>query len=167
MLRLRSATILQQRAALHKTTNIIITSLLSLTTLLWLSSYTHHTAIGIDHDFEQQDTVLHKYYRINWTGYGSIWIGYGSVRKPNNAQPLEKFDLAAAFFHSQYKTPNLSTQTSWNRLGFWYINGEEPKPVFWIGIPSWLPVLILILLLFVSNRKPKGNSSLNKFNSRT
>ncbi|CAA6826824.1 MAG: Unknown protein [uncultured Thiotrichaceae bacterium] len=138
---------------MHKASNILIRGLLVITTVLWLTSYTRHTAIGIDHDVEQQDRILHKYYRTNWTGHGSIWIGYGSLIKPDDSsQLLEKFDLAAAFFHRKYISLEGKSQTGWNKLGFWYINSSEPRPVFWIGIPSWLPVQLLVLLLFAQKK---------------
>lgn len=141
---------------MHKATNILIWGLLIITTVLWLTSYTRHTAIGIDHDFEKKDSILHKYYRINWTGHGSIWIGYGSiVRAYESSQILEKFDLAAAFFHHKYKPPEATNKTLLNRLGFCFINAKNPKPVFWIGIPSWLPVLLLAFMLFLHKKYQK------------
>jgi len=125
-------------------------------TLLWLSSYTHHTAIGIDHDFKHKDQILHVFYRINWTGHGSIWVGYGSVWKlPETVKKLEKFDPASVFFQRIHKP--LNSPSFWNKLGFWYIHSTTPKPVLWIGIPSWLPVLALLFLImrFDKNKKTK------------
>ena len=115
-------------------------SCLAVLTILWLSSYTHHTGIGIDHDFQRGDRMLRTYSRISWTGYGSLWLGYGSRWfEADEAVEPENFDLASVFFRRVTKT--LVSPTHWNQLGFWYINVQQPKPAFWVGIPSWLPVL--------------------------
>jgi hypothetical protein len=118
-----------------------------------LSSYTHHTGVGVDHDFEQGDKVLHIYPRISWTGHGSIWLGYGSfIKDKNEGAVLERFDLAAVFFKRVTKQLN-PLASSWNRIGFWYINGQSPKASLWIGVPSWLPVLLIGLFLYGGWRK--------------
>ncbi len=136
---------------MQKAFNRLLSALLILTTLLWLSSYTHHTAIGIDHDTRQKNAVLNKFYRINWNGHGSILVGYGGVWKESNgAAPLEKFDPASVFFKRAGKAPQANSV--WNDLGFWYINATKPRPSFWIGIPSWLPVLGLGFILFIRLR---------------
>ena len=111
-------------------------------TVLWLSSYTHHTGFGIDHDFQRGDRTLRTYSRISWTGYGSLWFGYGSrwLEAKEIVKP-ENFDLAAVFFRRVTKP--LASPTHWSRLGFWYIHAQQPKPTFWVGIPSWLPVLAM------------------------
>ena len=110
--------------------------------ILWLSSYTHHTGVGIDHDFQRGDRMLRTYSRISWTGYGSLWFGYGSrwLESKEIVKP-ENFDLAAVFFRRVTKP--LASPAHWNRLGFWYIDVKQPKPAFWVGIPSWLPVLAM------------------------
>lgn len=129
-------------------------SLFALVTLLWLSSYTHHTGFGVDHDFEQENNkVLHTFSRISWTGHGAIWLGYGSTIKDKNAA-LEKLDLAAVFFKPVQK-PLSPSASVWNRVGFWYINGQSPKSSLWLGVPSWLPVLLIGLCLYVYRRKAR------------
>lgn len=135
----------------HKSMHTFFIILLSIalfaTTALWLSSYTHHTAIGIDHDYQKTEGVLHVFYRITWNGHGSLWVGYGSTWKnPNNTEKLEKFDPASVFFQSVDKP--LGKVSFWRKIGFWYIHSTKPKPVFWIGVPAWLPVIFLIFLLW-------------------
>lgn len=139
---------------MQKAFNVLLSGLLLLATLLWLSSYTHHSSIGIDHDFEKQDRILHKFYRVNWNGHGSILLGYGSVWKAvDKTKPLEKFDPASALL-KPVKKP-LESNFYWNSVGFWYINSPSPRPTFWIGIPSWLPVLGLALILIILLRSTK------------
>lgn len=134
--------------AMRKTINLLLSLLLLVTALLSISSYTHHSSIGVDHDFEQQDRVLHKYYRVNWTGYGSILIGYGSQwRHKDVARPLEKFDLASSFLKPA-EVP-AERDSFWKRMGFWFVCSASPAPIFWIGVPGWLPVLFLTLLLLI------------------
>ena len=136
-------------------TKYLSASLFALVTLLWLSSYTHHTGFGIDHDFEQENKVLHTFSRISWTGHGSIWLGYGSTLQDKSEKVvLEKFDIAAVFFKT-VKKPLSSAVSFWNRLGFWYVNGQSPRSSLWIGVPSWLPVLLVSLLLYGCWRKAR------------
>lgn len=126
---------------------VVSSGVLFVLTCLWLSSYTHYTSFGVDHDLERGDRVLHVFGRIRWTGYGSFWVGYGSTWKARNAvEKLERFDPAAVFFRRA--TEPLSTASFWNRAGFWFIHASQPRPTLWIGVPSWLPVLLLGLLLF-------------------
>ena len=116
-------------------------------TILWISSYTHYTSLGIDHDIEREHQTLHVFARIRWTGHGSIWIGYGSQwKQADSITQLEKFDLAGVFFRRA--TQSLDAPSFWNRVGFWFIRSQSPQPTFWVGIPSWLPVLVLGWLLF-------------------
>ena len=124
-------------------------------TMLWLSSYTHHTGVGVDHDFEYEGKILRTYSRISWTGHGSIWVGYGSTWKESHPglRP-EQFDLAAVFFQrvNQQTDKLLNAPSFWNEAGFWFIRGTVTKPTLWIGVPSWLPVLVLGGLLFSLRR---------------
>lgn len=134
---------------MKKLIRLFLCILLLLTGLLWLSSYTHHSSIGIDHDYQTPQGVLHVFYRLNWTGNGSLWAGYGSKRG-ETTDTLEKFDIAGVLLKRSHTT--VKAQSVWNQLGFSYIHAKQPKPTFWIGIPSWLPVLILGLLCFVLQR---------------
>jgi len=117
-----------------------LTASLLLLMVFCLSSYTHHSSIGIDHDVQTDSGILHYYYRVNLTGYGSVLVGYGSrmVRADQN-RSLERFDPAGALFKPAQTRPEV--KTVWNRLGFWCVNSSKPVSVFWVGVPGWLLVL--------------------------
>ena len=127
------------------------------TAALWATSYTHYTSIGIDHDQhinnEGSDSnnknILHSYYRVRWPGNGSIWFGGGqSKRSINSPKPFEAFDLAATFLYPNPELPII--ESAYNKAGFWLKNREKPSQQFWLGIPAWLPVVILgFLSLFL------------------
>ncbi|PWQ93952.1 hypothetical protein [Leucothrix arctica] len=139
--------------------NTVLYASLLVFTVLWLSSYTHHSAIGIDHDQQVESGVLHYYYRLNWTGHGSVWVGYGSHQTSANPnRKLEKLDPASALLKPVKPLPD--SATVWNRLGFWYINSAKPTPIFWVGVPSWIPILLpLFLILLGKHRKRSGGLS--------
>lgn len=131
---------------------LLLSSALLVVTLLWLSSYTHHSSIGMDHDEVQQGRILHTFYRINWTGHGSILMGYGSAWKTLDPdRPLERFDPASSLLKPAKQPP--VTHSFWNELGFWYIKSPSPRPTLWLGVPSYLPVMLLVLLLLISVRQ--------------
>jgi hypothetical protein len=137
---------------MRKTINRLLVLCFAVTVMLALSSYTHHSSIGMDHDFEKPGRILHKYYRINLTGYGAILIGHGSQwRQHDSGKALEKFDLASSFLKPA-ETP-AKRDTFWKGLGFWFVQSGSPAPMLWIGIPSWLPVLVLSILLFMYYKK--------------
>jgi hypothetical protein len=95
--------------------------------------------------------VEYHYYRLNWPGNGSLLIGNGhSLRPANDQKPLAFFDLAGVFFQPVYRQPPVATSRL-NHIGFWYIN--LPGQQFWLGIPAWLPVLLIIFLLLIIRRK--------------
>ncbi len=125
---------------------------LILTTLLSLSSYRYHTAVGIDHDYVQKDGILHTYYRINWSGHGSIWIGYGTSKRPTDTKkPPEVLDPAAVFFKpARGKKPADGSQYKGT---FGLINTRQPRDVFWLIIPAWLPIVLSALLWLLIRRK--------------
>lgn len=134
-------------------TKALIHISLLLTTLLSLSSYRYHTAIGIDHDSVQKDSILHTYYRINWNGHGAIWIGYGTVKKPpDTKKPPEAFDPAAVFFKPVPK-PTQAGNNLQQPGSFALINARQPRDVFWLIIPAWLPILLSALLWLLIRRQ--------------
>ncbi|MEZ5477135.1 MAG: hypothetical protein R3E95_06520 [Thiolinea sp.] len=53
-------------------------------TLMWLSSYTHYTSLGLDHDRYRGQAVEHAYYRIHWNGHGEFWAGFGTQLRPQD-----------------------------------------------------------------------------------
>lgn len=130
--------------------------LLSLTFLMmWLLSYSFYTSLGVDTDRANGSNVITAYYRIRWPGNGSFWIGGGAYRHPNQGKPLEPFDLGGVFFQVPQRP---QPHSLWNRMGFWLIrivseDGTHDKTQsapsqwqFWMGVPSWLPVLVTSVL---------------------
>jgi len=135
--------------------NAALYALLIVLAGLWISSYTHHSSIGIDHDKQLESDIIKYYYRLNWTGHGSVWLGYASSkRSANSDQKLEKLDPASALLKPVKPLPDSTTR--WNRIGFWYINSSKPTPSFWIGIPSWLPILLPLSLIIFGNRRRRA-----------
>lgn len=122
---------------------------------MWLSSYTHHSTIGIDTDHIHHDkTVTRTYYRLWWPGNGALLLGYSAQHQPfDTRQTYERFDPAGTFF--QPKQNKLTPQSNWNRHDFWWISQTEPVPQFWIGIPAWLPVAFFVLVI-AYRQKPKS-----------
>lgn len=116
--------------------------LLSLTFLvMWLLSYGFYTSLGVDTDRgDGVHTISSAYYRIRWPGNGSFWIGGGAYRHPDEGKPLEPFDLGGVFFLEPRRP---SPQSFWNRMGFWLIRESEANQwQLWMGVPSWLPMLL-------------------------
>ena len=133
--------------------------------VMWATSYTHYTSVGIDHDQrvnadnEQQQThIQHSYYRVRWPGNGSIWLGGGKSLRPHDSpKPFEPFDLAATFMHPQPVLPPIDS--SYNKAGFWFKSLTKPSRQIWLGVPSWLPVVVLGLLSFILWRRNRGDNS--------
>jgi len=126
--------------------------------LMWFTSYTHYTSIGIDVDTQENTQITHHYYRVRWPGNASIWFGGGISERasdPNN--PYEPFDLAATFLSPNPEKPH--AHTTLNRLGFWYQSIHKPNRQWWVGIPSFMPLLLIGLMLF-SLKKIKRNKTI-------
>jgi len=128
---------------MKKLFHILLGFALIILTIFCLSSYAHYyNTIGIDSEQQKGDTVDFHYYRFWWPGDGSLLIGRGiTTHKYDAHKQYDQFDLGAAFFRPQYK--KLKAKSIWNKIGFWYISSPAPVRQFWIGIPSWLPVLII------------------------
>lgn len=129
-----------------------VSFLLSLSFLvMWSFSYGFYTSLGVDMERADGSQVISAYYRIRWPGNGSFWIGGGAFRHPDEGKPLEPFDLGGSFFLAPRRP---LPQSFWNHLGFWLIrigldnstNGKTESVAtqwqFWIGVPSYLPVLL-------------------------
>jgi len=113
---------------------------------LWLSSYHLRSAIGFEQEQRQGEQVHYHYYRIAWPGNGSLLIGHGISTVPYHPeQTYDAFDIAASFFKPP--RPQWPAQSLWNRLGFWYVNEPAPVNQYWLGVPSWLPVVLVGLWL--------------------
>lgn len=132
-----------------------LTILLAIITLGFLvmsvTSYTHYSTIGIDNEKVQGEQVIYRYYRLWWPSNGALLIGYGeTVKAFNPNQQYDLFDPAGTIFQNPHKLPEI--KSSWNRLRFWWINNAEPKQL-WIGMPAFLPVLLLGVLWWWLKRK--------------
>ena len=136
-------------------TNILLTIIVYAFGGMWLSSYTHHSTIGIDSDRMHEDnTVTRSYYRFWWPGNSALLIGYSAQHEPFNAnKTYERFDPAGTLFRS--KQNKLTPQSRWNEYGFWWISQADPAPQFWIGIPAWLPALFFVFVI-LHRQKPKA-----------
>ena len=122
-------------------------------TLMWFTSYTHYTSIGIDADTKQNGLIAHHYYRARWPGNGSIWFGGGiSQRASDPAHPYEPFDLAATFLYPDPQKPK--AHSLWNRLGFWREYHSSPDIQYWLGIPAFIPIMLFSGLLFWIKKTP-------------
>jgi len=123
--------------------------------IMFLSSYTHYTSIGIDVDTRQKENITHNYYRIRWPANGSVWLGGGKTQRASEPnKPYEPFDLAATLFYPNPEE-NPVMKSALNRWGFWYKSSAIPNKQLWVGIPSWLPVLMLTFILIFIRRKRK------------
>ncbi|HIO92714.1 MAG TPA: hypothetical protein EYG68_07710 [Leucothrix mucor] len=124
-------------------------------TIFWLSSYARfYNSIGVDSEQQKEATIDYHYYRFWWPGNGSLLIGRGiTTLKYDPNKQYDRFDLGAAFFRHQDK--KLVAQTTWNKIGFWYISPPAPVRQFWIGVPAWLPVLIILGYFGVNRRKDR------------
>ncbi|WP_020560515.1 hypothetical protein [Thiofilum flexile] len=113
--------------------------------LFWLSSYTHYSTIGIDSEAPQMKLgkVHYTYYRLWWPGNGAVLIGRGqSIQAYDPTRHYDRFDPAGTFLRTD-RQHQPAVKTNWNRRGFWLVQEAEQ---FWLGVPAWLPVLIIGLL---------------------
>lgn len=132
---------------MKKKLTLLLTLTLLGTTLMWLTSYTHYTSIGIDIDTRHNQLIKHHYYRVRWPGNGSIWFGGGTSQRASDPnRPYEPFDLAASFLHTNPTKPE--PHSILNYIGFWQHNSPSPNHQYWLGIPAWLPVFLLGITIF-------------------
>lgn len=119
-----------------------------------LVSWSLYTSYGVDLEADEGDVVRCTYYRVRWPGNGGIWLGGGAHQRRPQQKPFQSFDPAASAFHPLrgYRIPEPTNV--WNRLGFWWIAEPATDPSnrasrprllwgFWVGVPSWLPVLLV------------------------
>jgi hypothetical protein len=113
---------------------------------MWIVSHWTYTSLGIDREeLEPGGTVLSRYERVRWPGDGSLWVGRGHWRESADpARRLDGFDLGGAFFRPPRRT---EARSAWNRFGFWHVGCEQgaagPSEACWVGVPGWLPALLL------------------------
>ncbi len=114
-------------------------------------SYRFYISCGIDLEKAQEKYTLFTYYRFRWPDNGSLWIGAVTHYQAATDGPVEPFDLGGTWAYHTYQPP---PRSFWNRIGFWWITqpmrdleteNRFPGPLwnFWIGMPSWLPGLML------------------------
>ena len=135
---------------MKKLFNLMLGFALMIFTLFWLSSYAHYyNTLGVDSEQQKGEFVDYHYYRFWWPGNGSLLIGRGITTKKYDANVhYDSFDLGAAFFRPKYK--KLEAKTLWNRVGFWYVSSARQV---WIGVPAWLPVLMILGYFLYLKRK--------------
>ena len=109
--------------------------------MMFVLSYSYLNNFGLDEESKNGQNVIQTFYRIAWPGNGSFLIGLISRYKQDFSEPFERYDLGGAFFERPWKQ---AVQSIWNKNGFWYIDDHGGNVIrqFWIGIPSWLPVLV-------------------------
>jgi len=108
--------------------------------LMFIFSYSYLNNFGLDEEIINGQDIIQKFYRIAWPGNGSFIIGFLSRYKQDFSGPFERYDLGGSFFDRPWKP---TVKSIWNKIGFWYIDNHGGNVIrqFWIGIPSWLPVL--------------------------
>ncbi|WP_245682412.1 hypothetical protein [Archangium gephyra] len=118
--------------------------------VMWPFSSGFYTSFGLDTDRDEEGSVKRTHHRLRWPGDGSFWVGAESFWLPAS-EPVDAFDLGGTFFQAARRP---RPRSSWNRVGFWFIHEESLAPpvpltstahagAFWVGVPSWLPPLLL------------------------
>ncbi|MDQ7089879.1 MAG: hypothetical protein Q9M50_04450 [Methylococcales bacterium] len=115
-----------------------------------------YTSFGVDHDIRQKNHFLHLFVRLRYPGDGSVWVGGSGRFRSLSSSIIESFDLAGAFFK---KPRPPQPKTIANHYGFWLITNAQDNPFtstnpwsFWLAVPGWLPVLVLIMMPVYSIR---------------
>lgn len=128
---------------------ILTIPMLLLLCFTFVINYGFYTSIGIDNDIKTKSGIVEKYYRLRFSGDGSLWVGGGYFHIRNGYHQYKKIDLAGEFFSKPRRYPPKSV---WNYLGFWRETKENKNhgtAEYWIAMPSWLILLILILIFKV------------------
>ena len=113
-------------------------------TLFWLSSYNYYNTFGVDSERQNNQQIEHHYYRFWWPGNGSLLMGKSVVLHPYNPRKTyQLFDLGAAFLRKP--SDKVKPYNLWTKMGFYYINLDKPIRQFWIGVPAWLPVFLIVI----------------------
>lgn len=109
----------------------------------WLAGCWWYSSFGIDRDYIINQRIHTYYYRIRWPGDGSLWLGWGRFQTKLDTHPVLPFDLGGRFFQEPRRP---IPQDNWNRWGFWWVDtSEKYQEQHWLGIPGWLPLLIVSL----------------------
>ncbi len=127
---------------IKKLFHFILSLVLIVLTVFWLSGYTHYNTFGIDSELRHNQQIENHYYRFWWPGNGSLLIGKSIILHPYDPnKTYSRFDLGAAFFRP--RSNKIKARSFWNKIGFWQINLDKPIKQCWIGMPAWLPVFII------------------------
>ncbi|MEQ1891314.1 MAG: hypothetical protein ABL998_02130 [Planctomycetota bacterium] len=121
--------------------------------LLWLAGCFRYSSVGLDHNLRSGEAGLVTYYRVRWPGDGSLWVGRSSHRVPRAQLSRYPLEPGGRLLGSPV-IPRPSSR--WNRLGFWCVtdvdadplgmlNWPDPVQSHWLGMPGWLPTLLLFL----------------------
>ncbi len=114
---------------------------------LWIVGLGRYTSLGIDRETVGPACTVEHYHRVRWPGDGSFWIGGGHACRATTApHAIDAFDLGGTFFRPPRRPEPI---TAWNRVGFWrqrIDNATAGHVEWWIGVPGWLPALLLGLL---------------------
>jgi len=136
-------------------------ALAGVTAVLWLVGCFRYTSVGLDHNVSTGTDGLLAYYRLRWPGDGSVWIGRSSHHVPRSQLSRYPFEPGGRLLAAPV-VPRPSSP--WNRAGFWLVTEVEndplgvlnwPDPVQsqWIGVPGWLPALLLLGLAWRARRR--------------
>ena len=123
--------------------------------LVFPFSYSYLNSFGLDVEKKNGQDIIQTYYHIQWPGNGSFIIGFISRYKKDLSKPFERYDFGAGFFQRLWVA---TIKSIWNKIGFWYIDNYGSKFIqqLWIGIPSWLPVLVFGGMAIVLRQALRG-----------
>lgn len=107
-------------------------------------SYSRYTSVGIDTDQLVADGVLHDSYRLRWPGDGTVRLQYDRRLYEFGEERMETVDFAARVLERPPRTRAAST-VAWHGFSWGVQQRGERKSYTWIGSPSWLPALLLMM----------------------
>ena len=122
--------------------------------LMFVFSYSYFNTFGLDEESKNGQDTIQAFYHIQWPGNGSFLIGFLSRYKTDFSEPLERYDLGGEFFDRPWRP---AVKSIWNKIGFWHIDNHGGNIIrqFWIGVPSWLPMVVFGAIGLVLRRKAK------------
>jgi hypothetical protein len=94
--------------------------------------------------------VDYTYIRVRWPGDGSLLVGFETVRLGDVNRKAIPLDIAATFLDPRRP---LQPRTPANRLGFRLVTtpaqGSNATTSFWLGVPSYFPVICFLIASLV------------------
>jgi hypothetical protein len=123
-------------------------------------SHWRYTSIGFDLRSHVGPDRVNREYRLRWPGDGTVGVLYQRVREPI-FEPLDAFDVALRVLQPPERR---APRSAWNRAGFWRVRtdrlrGAASVSTRWIGVPSWVPAALLVLVLLGSRRRPRAGAA--------